>query len=1063
VHHWIFWLCIRLRLTAFCLLQNHEKVDLMPRYLIRLSAILLFVVQSVMLAALVPPHPKYLNPPAAWENTRIESSVFTGVKGSKPVLPNTILVLRVQFSDKSFRTTAAYPDNLPHDAAFFDRWMVHLKDYFLEASHLQYELVSALYPQVLTLPNPMSYYGGDASDKIDANLPHILPDIMAQIDNEVDFRDFGGVIIFHAGSGQESDITGERTDQVWSTFLTRKNLQAYFEPNNDNYPGFTTNDGAHLTNVILVPEDEYQDYFPGENDENASAYLFSIYGVLAHQFGHVLGLPTLFDNDSSNGISQGIGNWGLMGTGLWNGNGYVPAQPCAWSRCFLGWENPVLITEDSPAVHTVDYFLNHAPDAVRVYKIPLSATEYFLIENRQQNPDGSLNPYTDQYSYSFKLLPEGEQDYYENYPLLPYFNFMENSYLGSEWDFFLPGLGGPIPNNSTLPEDGSGLLIWHIDEAVIAANFTANFDLNKVNANAQHKGVDLEEADHVQNLDTGTADTYKWGSPYDSYRSGNNDYFGDMYHNGLLSLPTAASYYGGAQLEIRNISVSGLQMSFEVSFGWRRSTANLGKNPVNAAAIDFDGDGDNELFYPMPNGDLYLWNNEEIVPEFPLHKMPVTQTYTWDGNSLYIPMQQGIICRLYNLGNTSRGYVLTKANISWASHPVDLDDKLALAFNYQDGSGSEIELFDKTSHTTQQIASFSEKLVANPINYRGKLSMLARDASGAYQLKEIDLASLEVTSNSLPIPADSLVVAAFKAPLNSGADLIVQCPNSVYCLAGTQIAEGFPFVHDLVSKADTTYVAPLSLADVDNNGSLDILIGGERGWGVVDYSGHLISPASLMKEQTGEGISAGIYAADLDGDGKTEFIGNFNNNTLNVWENNYVPKKGFPAAFAERSRTLPFVSRASDNKLYLYAATDNGSLFRKQLDAVPLPNPAMTWNCEYADLKRSASLDPQNLENQFATSSLFVADQVYIYPNPLKAIYGNNLVLNVMPSRDTEIELSIYDIAGTLVFRQKAVAKAYLKNRELFSIPSLKLTSGVYVAVVKAPQESKRLKFAVEK
>jgi M6 family metalloprotease-like protein len=447
----------------------------MLRFLLRLAALLLLINLTALGHALVPPHPEYKNPPAAWQATRIEPSKLFQAEGQRPDLPNTILVLRVQFSNQSFKTEAAYPDFLAHDASFFNRWMVHLKDFFLEASHDQYELLYALYPQVLTLPRTMAFYGSDTSEEIDAQLPQMLPDIMQQIDAEVDFSDFGGVIIFHAGAGQESDIDGIRTDQIWSTFLTRKNLQAFFDPENDNYPGFTTNDGAILTNVVVVPEDEYQDYFPAEGEDNASAYLFSIYGVLAHQFGHVLGLPTLFDNDSSNGRSQGIGNWGLMGTGVWNGNGYVPAQPSAWSRCLLGWESPVVITQDSP-VNTISHFLDHSPGAVRVYKIPLSSTEYFLIENRQQNPDGSVDPYSNQYSYSFKLLPEGEQDYYEDYPLLPYFNFMENSYLGSEWDFFLPGLGGPLPGNSTIPEDGSGLLIWHIDEVVIQENFTSNFD-----------------------------------------------------------------------------------------------------------------------------------------------------------------------------------------------------------------------------------------------------------------------------------------------------------------------------------------------------------------------------------------------------------------------------------------------------------------------------------------------------------------------------------------------------------------------------------------------------------
>ena len=155
-------------------------------------------------------------------------------------------------------------------------------------------------------------------------------------------------------------------------------------------------------------------------------------------------LLNLFDTASSNGASQGIGNWGLMGTGIWNANGYVPAQLDPWCRMYLNWEPVITVISDTENI-PVDYFLNQNPSFNRLYKLPISSTEYFLVENRQQNPDGSTDPYTGLPSYSFVLLPEGEQDYYEYYPLLPYFNFIENRYKGSEWDFMLPGLGGPIP------------------------------------------------------------------------------------------------------------------------------------------------------------------------------------------------------------------------------------------------------------------------------------------------------------------------------------------------------------------------------------------------------------------------------------------------------------------------------------------------------------------------------------------------------------------------------------------------------------------------------------------
>ena len=47
-----------------------------------------------------------------------------------------------------------------------------------------------------------------------------------------------------------------------------------------------------------------------------------------HEFGHQLGLPDLYDTTpDQNGNSQGLGAWDIMATGVWNANGYVPAEP----------------------------------------------------------------------------------------------------------------------------------------------------------------------------------------------------------------------------------------------------------------------------------------------------------------------------------------------------------------------------------------------------------------------------------------------------------------------------------------------------------------------------------------------------------------------------------------------------------------------------------------------------------------------------------------------------------------------------------------------------------------
>jgi M6 family metalloprotease-like protein len=63
--------------------------------------------------------------------------------------------------------------------------------------------------------------------------------------------------------------------------------------------------------------------------------------TIAHEFGHMLGLPDLYGTDANgNEVSYGIGRWGLMRTGPWNKintDADCPAHMEAWSKYFLGW------------------------------------------------------------------------------------------------------------------------------------------------------------------------------------------------------------------------------------------------------------------------------------------------------------------------------------------------------------------------------------------------------------------------------------------------------------------------------------------------------------------------------------------------------------------------------------------------------------------------------------------------------------------------------------------------------------------------------------------------------
>ncbi|HEX6134882.1 MAG TPA: M6 family metalloprotease domain-containing protein [Longimicrobiales bacterium] len=98
-------------------------------------------------------------------------------------------------------------------------------------------------------------------------------------------------------------------------------------------------------------------------------------GVLAHETGHALGLPDLYDYDGS---SQGIGAWGLMGTGS-HATMHSPAHLGAWEKEQLGW-----VTVDSVSGADSTIVLRPVQQSRTVYRVQGDGSDYLLLENRQR-------------------------------------------------------------------------------------------------------------------------------------------------------------------------------------------------------------------------------------------------------------------------------------------------------------------------------------------------------------------------------------------------------------------------------------------------------------------------------------------------------------------------------------------------------------------------------------------------------------------------------------------------------------------------------------------------------
>ncbi len=108
-------------------------------------------------------------------------------------------------------------------------------------------------------------------------------------------------------------------------------------------------------------------------------------GTFCHEFGHVLGLPDLYDTQNSRRYT--VGFWDLMCSGSYNNNGNTPPVLSAFERFMLGW----LVPEQLQGARS--YRLAPLETSNKAYLIAAtehnlgmmnpSPNEYFLVENRQ--------------------------------------------------------------------------------------------------------------------------------------------------------------------------------------------------------------------------------------------------------------------------------------------------------------------------------------------------------------------------------------------------------------------------------------------------------------------------------------------------------------------------------------------------------------------------------------------------------------------------------------------------------------------------------------------------------
>ena len=112
-------------------------------------------------------------------------------------------------------------------------------------------------------------------------------------------------------------------------------------------------------------------------------------GTLCHEFGHVMGLPDLYDTNYGTNYKQKLtpNDWNIMDGGSYNGDGHCPPNYDPWEKEFFGWHTTINLGNEGQSVTlyangTENYQAYQINSSGKYVSATTSGTRYY-IENRQ--------------------------------------------------------------------------------------------------------------------------------------------------------------------------------------------------------------------------------------------------------------------------------------------------------------------------------------------------------------------------------------------------------------------------------------------------------------------------------------------------------------------------------------------------------------------------------------------------------------------------------------------------------------------------------------------------------
>jgi hypothetical protein len=939
-------------------------------------------------------------------------------------------------------------DAPPRNAAYFRDHLVFVKNYFARVSRGKQPVTSRLLDSVITLASPMSAYSPGGSDQ-SAPVARLARDSWRRVDSlglVPDFSRYNCFIVFHAGIGRDVNLVSllgydPTPNDIPSLYIGPSAFQSLIGG------GIPVNNGSFtITHSLVIPESENR-LVPGIGGDYQLE--LGINGMLCAAIGNRLGLPDLYDTKTGN---SGIGRFGLMdGQAIFSFNGAFPPAPSAWEKAWLGWITPITLpagtsTVTLPAVEISD----------TVYRIPVSATEYFLVENRNRQPAGSGVTVTSTYNGV-------QQTQHFAADLDRFYAYDVSGLSGTVTDVDDPDWSLPGGTSDKGELFDGGVLIWHIDESVIRAHASDN----AVNADPARRGVNLMEADGSQDIGQtydqfSAASGSESGTAIDFWFKGNsspvntNEFSGDTRPNSNSSLGAPT------HIAISGFSARGIRMSATVQNGDATASPVKGYPRTLYAAAGPGGltvvaSGTKQLLAASTGPVLSLLPPDSTgrVPPFTSNGgFAAAGSGSFSGAIAFDIDGDGATELLSASSGAGISSVLHAYSLTTAGPDSLASEKLSRAI----GSGT----------ATQLVSGDSLVVMATSA---GRVYLTGR---GGSTLDSLSLSS-PVCGISAGIPANTFVVvngdslnrltfdargtwlgaATFRSIGHriSGAaanGLFGRSASDSRFMISFSTADGWLYLVDSslsiapgfpLHLADAPLTPPI-LADVDGDGIRDVIVAGGRTIYAVNRSGAILDnfPVDVTRADT---LMAPV-AGDLNGDGVVDIAAVSANGLLAATDRRGKLLAGFPIPVTPGSgQSLAIIRNPAGVFAALLSPTGVLSLWRT---GSPPANDALLYPWPQAGADAGRTGRAMSLAGTAVAASEFLPrDRAYNWPNP---VTDGTTHIRYFVRDDAAVRITILDLAGDKVDEFRVQAKGGLDNEVLWNAAGVQ--SGVYLARIEA-------------